>query len=251
MKTISRSGLTILTMALIVVPVSARQGSGGTDKLRTTLSNTGLDPDATGRVRLRWSDSHQRLRIDVKNLDPGMYDLLVDGVVQDAIRVVPDDDGTGTRGRLRRGSRGEGLVVDPRGAELSIARGGEVYLTGVLPTSREDGSRRLRLELDLDNVGSRQPSARADAEFRAEDGRERFRVTLRDALPGLYELVVGSTSQGSFEVHGDHEGTIKFDTVPHSAADDWRLLTFDPLGQELEVLFDGAVVFQGTMPARG
>jgi hypothetical protein len=127
-------------MAALALASSGVEARGRGDGERGTMTPTGVDPDARGRVKLKIRDaSDGRFEVEVKKLDArASYDLLVDGVRVGAI--VTSGGGAG-RARFRSRPRGkdELLGFDPRGALVSVRNGaGEDVLAIMLAARPSD-----------------------------------------------------------------------------------------------------------------
>ncbi|MGB0514172.1 MAG: hypothetical protein ACPGJE_04950, partial [Wenzhouxiangellaceae bacterium] len=95
------------------------------------------------------------------------------------------------------------------------------------------------------------PGASGKADFEQRPGRTEFSVEVEDLALGSYTLRVGGQDRGSIEViatPGGNEGEIEFRSPPEPGK---VLLTFDPRGQLIEVLQDGAVVLETISPDSG
>ncbi|MET0230141.1 MAG: hypothetical protein ABW186_04325, partial [Rhodanobacteraceae bacterium] len=101
----------------------------------------------------------------------------------------------------------------------------------------------LRVETTHDG-----PELKADLEDRTI--RDDFSVEIEDFAVGAYTLSVGGTERGTIDVvavQGGTEGEIEF---RDPAEPGHFLLDFDPRGQVIAILRDGAVMLSGTFPTQ-
>lgn len=128
-------------MAAVLVLLSAADpalAKSSKVKFRTKLVSTRADANASGKIRFREELSKGRtdFNVEVKNLDPGSYDLVVGGVVR-AVVEVNATAGRKTRGEVEfRNPVEPGKILldfDPRSQVLTIERAGTVYLQVVVP----------------------------------------------------------------------------------------------------------------------
>src|SRR3989441_3910714 len=61
-------------------------------KVREDFVNTGVDPDAQGRAKLRVKRGKIRFQVKAKDLPEGSYDLVVGGTRVAGIQLAPEDD---------------------------------------------------------------------------------------------------------------------------------------------------------------
>jgi len=90
------------------------------------------------------------------------------------------------------------------------------------------------------------PELKAELETRTT--RTEFSVELEDFTAGTYTLNVGGTERGTIDVvavEGGTEGEIEFRDPPEPNHFD---LDFDPRGQSVQILQNGAVLISGTFP---
>jgi hypothetical protein len=163
------------TLALGTLPgVPAAAGSG--TRVEVELVSTGADADASGDARLRTRGGRTDFRVEVEDLDPARYDLVVGGVVRAVLDVVSVAPGA-TAAEVQFANPAERgklpLGFDPRGQLASVERGGTVYLHVVIPSASsarrrgaDDGPGHVRRE---DRRQDRREDQRQD---RREDRRQ-------------------------------------------------------------------------------
>lgn len=246
-------GLAALVLtACAVVPAHA----GPKNQIKVFMLNTGVDPDARGRLLFVENKAQLQVKLKVTSLAPGSYDVLLGGTVVDTLVVGSDGEGMiSYRSRLK-GSKPSGpLPYDPRGETIEIAQVGvpTTYLACDVPETPTSG--KTLVEIDLLNMGV-QPAATAEAEFEEKYGRMTLEVEVEGMLPGTYDLVVGGADAGDIVVGSSGEAELELDSRPCSEDGDGddcddvdELLTFDPRGQVIEIREQGTgtVLFAGTI----
>jgi len=225
--------------------------------IQVFMLNTGVDPDARGRVMLVQNKAQTHFKIKVSDLAPGVYDVIVDGAVYPGeITAGSEGNGMVKHRVLHRGAHAGGtLPYDPRGALVEIAAtgGGPVLLRADVPATPADSGAVIQVEIDLTNAGV-QPGAYAQAEFKSRYGRMKFEVEADGMIPGTYDLYVGGVDVADLVVAAGGRGAVAFDSRPTSDDDGAGdaldlLLTFDPRGQLIEIREQGTgmVLFSGTL----
>ena len=123
------------TLALGTLPGAPAAAGGGT-RTEVDLVSTGADADAAGDARLRERAGRTDFRVQVEDLDPARYDLVVGGVVRAVLDVVSVAPGA-TAAEVEFASTAEPgklpLDFDPRGQLASVERAGTVFLHVVVP----------------------------------------------------------------------------------------------------------------------
>lgn len=222
-----------------------------------TLSATDAAPGATGTLGLEVRPGRMELKLKVRGLAVGTYDVTLDGVPVSDIRVVADD--SGNEGELELESpAGPGdrlLDFDPRGKTIAVEQDGTVFLTtdvddaGVVP-GPGDGNPppfgNTEIEVLLTNAGV-YPLGKAEVELEQEPDRVDFKVELEDIPAGSYGLFVGGESRGTIQVAslaGRTEGEIEFRYPPDPGK---VTLDFDPRGQEITIREGANEIFFGQL----
>ena len=128
-----------LRIAIVGVLLGLTPGAvlADSSKVSTELTNTGIDGDATGKVKLKLKDGKSRLDIKLKSLDAATtYTLFVDGLPWTSF--LPPKG----KAKLRFSSPVKKdsdmpLPFDPRGAPIAVSDGVNDVLTGVLSGTGE------------------------------------------------------------------------------------------------------------------
>jgi hypothetical protein len=185
----------------------------------------------TGRSTLISAAGTRALAVRLDDVDPGAYDLHVDGEWRASL-----DASTGHAK----------TVVDASGLDLDAAI--EVQQDGVGMFAGSPRAPIFGLDWCVVGLGVQAfeslgaGTAVASLRTSADCGR-RLEVTLLDVLEGDYELVVGGTERGVISVgideNGETTGEIFFDSDERGSAQ----LDFDPLGAPFEVRQGAAVHF--------
>src|SRR5713101_7589485 len=86
-----------LALALAFVAAAATPAlAGSTNQIKSFFLNTGMQPNARGRILFVATPTQSAFKIGVSNLVPGSYNVVLDGAVVDTLNV---------------NSRGKGVVV--------------------------------------------------------------------------------------------------------------------------------------------
>ena len=117
-------------------------GNKDFEQIEVDLVNTGEDPDASGEAEWTRIADASSFEVKVKNLDVGMYDLLVGGTIVGVIDVTENGAGGMTMGKIEFKTPMDHdhppLTFDPRGMLIEVAQGGVVYLSATFPTVDDD-----------------------------------------------------------------------------------------------------------------
>jgi len=219
------------------------------------FTNTGVVPAASGKARFEERSDRTDFKVEAEDLPIGAYSLRVAGTERATLNVVTT--ASGTEGEVEFRSPVEPgkilLDFDPRGQMVDIAQGNTVFLTTKLGTESGGGDSsggtpagdvaRYVLHIETSHDG---PELKAELETRTS--RTEFSVELEDFTPGTYTLNVGGTERGTIDVvavEGGTEGEIEFRDPPEPNHFD---LDFDPRGQSVQILQNGAVLISGTFP---
>jgi hypothetical protein len=108
-------------------------------RIRVDLINTGEEPAADGKAEFRLKKrSRMKFKVEVEDLPPANYDLVVGGVVRGTLDVRQEPGGE-VEGELQFDTKRHGnklpLNFDPRGQLIEVVRSAVVYLQVVMPTS--------------------------------------------------------------------------------------------------------------------
>jgi hypothetical protein len=225
------------------------------DELRIILNSTGLAAGASGKAKYRQRSDRIDFSVEAEDVPVGTYDLLIGGDNKGSINVV--DNAGIIQGEIEfRDPVEPGKILldfDPRGQLIEVAQGGQVFLTSTLPDSGNngnDGSANAppfgssRVTRFFDNPGVF-PAAKAKAKLRQRSDRVDFSVEIEDTPVGFYDLMVAGSVVGIIEVvqTTGTEGEIEFRNPVEPGKE---LLDFNPIGQLLEIVQDGQVIFTMT-----
>jgi hypothetical protein len=246
---------------------SAQGCTGGISDDRATASNdirivqfftnTGAAPGASGKARFEDRGDRTDFKVEAEDLPIGTYSLQVAGAERATLNVATSANGT--EGEVEFQSPAEAgkilLDFDPRGQQIDIAQGGAVFLTTKLATGPGGGSSggsvdhgdltRYELHVETAHDG---PEMKAELEDRTS--RTDFSVEIEDFAAGSYTLNVGGTDRGTIDVvavENGTEGEIEFRDPPEPGH---LTLYFDPRGQTVSILQNGAVLLSGTFPTQ-
>jgi len=108
----------------------------GEVEIEADLNNTGPDPDASGEAEFEQEDDRREFAVEVEDVNPGTYDLVVADTTRGQIQV---DDGDGEVEFRDPSESGHPLLdFDPRGKHVSVETGGTTYLDVDFPRGEDD-----------------------------------------------------------------------------------------------------------------
>ncbi|MFB6098259.1 MAG: hypothetical protein ABEK84_03950, partial [Salinibacter sp.] len=118
------------------------EDDGEETEIEQTLNNTGPDDDASGEAEFEKESNRTEFKVEVEDLDPGTYDLVVADTTRGEIEVVETEDGTEGEIEFRDPSEEDHpqLDFDPRGSHVAVTQNGTVYLEADFPTNGDAGS---------------------------------------------------------------------------------------------------------------
>ncbi|MGI9431940.1 MAG: hypothetical protein ACR2PQ_06990 [Myxococcota bacterium] len=231
-------------------------GSGESDDSRvreeTLLSPTAFSTGGRARVRFeRRDDGELRFDVDLENVAPGEYRVVVGGIERGVL--VTNALGHGEiEWRTDSDDRDHlPLDFDPRGEIVDVLNAaGEIVFTGdtegQLPGVNECGFQEVETALSP-SAAAGLGSGRARLRIR-DDCRRDFNVEIEDVPTGPYDLFVDGVLRGTIDVvdlPGQTEGEIEFDTEVDDPGE--IFLDFDPSGAALEVRQGDTSFFTGTV----
>jgi hypothetical protein len=222
------------------------------------FTNTGVAPGAHGRARFEERSDRTDFNVEVEHLPIGTYSLIVDGVERATLDVATSAEGTETEVEFRSPVEPGKILLDfdPRGKEVDIVQNGTTFLTEVFPTEAGNGGGHggggqgggiQQYNLRVEN-GHDGPEMHARLEDRPNSID--FSVELEHVAIGSYVLNVGGSDRGTIDVvavGGGAEGEIEFRDPPEPGH---LTLDFDPRGQVVEILQNGAALVSGTFPTQ-
>lgn len=239
---------------------------GDDDVLRTTLASdapggAGTSADrievvalsraaslASGRAKTKLRtepDGRRRFSVEVEGAPAGPYVLFVNGTERGLIAAPSGFGEIEFDTRLDDGPHGE-LLLDfgVEDAQVDLLRGGEIAFSGSLRAGVSGVNRCEPNEILRPLAGA---SGEAKARLRVRDDCDRdFEVEIERVPAGSYTLFVGGVARGTIvaafdPARGQVRGEIEFDTDEDEAGE--LPLTFDPLGQSIEVRSGATAVF--------
>lgn len=242
MKKLSSKLWALPMAAVLVAPDLA--GASESSAITLTLQNTGVDPDATGRVVSSLKSSSSVFGVIVSKLDANKsYAVQIGGVVEGEF--VTDKKGNGKLS-FKTKSNSNPLDFDPRGQTLQIHDGVATVLQAVISGTGEPSGIVVNERVLLAPTNS-SDAIKGKAEYRArKDGEREFKVQVERITGGDFELYVNGVKRGDLRLSG-REAKIEFSTEPKKNE---LLLDFDPRGQVIDVMQAGAIRATGTLLAK-
>ena len=239
---------------------------GGDDVLRTTLASGAPGAVVTGKDRLEVvtlarsasltsgraktklrtePDGRRRFSVEVEGAPSGPYVLFVNGTERGTIAAPSGFGEIEFDTKLDDGPHGE-LLLDfaVEDAQVDLLRGGEIAFSASLRAGVSGVNRCEPSEILRPLAGA---SGEAKARLRVRDDCDRdFEVEIERVPAGSYTLFVGGVMRGTIvaafdAARGKLRGEIEFDTDEDEANE--LPLTFDPLGQPIEVRSGNGSVF--------
>ncbi len=228
--------------AMLVAPALA--GASESSAITLALQNTGVDPDATGRVVSSLKSSSSIFGVIVSRLDANKtYAVQIGGVVEGEFST---DKKGGGRLSFKTRSSSNPLDFDPRGQVLQIHDGIAPVLQGVISGAGEPSGIVVNERVVLAPTNS-SDAIKGKAEYRAsKKGEREFKVQVERISGTGYELYVNGVKRGDLRTSG-REAKIEFSTEPKKNE---LLLDFDPRGQVIDVMQAGAIRATGTLLAK-
>ena len=238
--------LLVMVPGLLATPAEAASQKNLT---KVFFLNMGVQAGAQGKLRMIENDAQTFFKIEVKRLNPGVYDLALDGAVVDTLTVGPDGKGELRYRQRHKGTQpGSPLPYHPAGGHIELLAAGTAVLAAQIPATPEEAFLRTEITIDLDNLGVM--PGEAEAELKARFGRMSFEVEIRNATPGTYALMVDGVNRANIVVGATGRGEVEFDSVPSDDEGDGLdlLLTFDPRGKPIAVMQSVTELFSATFP---
>lgn len=137
----SRRSLALSLALVLLCAFAIPTASLAKDKqrIRVELVNTGALPAADGKAEFRLKKRNRmRFKVEVEDLTPANYDLVVGGVVVGVLDVRQQADGD-IEAELQFDTKSQPgklpLTFDPRGKLIEVVRAATVYLQVVMPTA--------------------------------------------------------------------------------------------------------------------
>lgn len=231
-----------------VLRVALAAGMSGTTRReeRVLLAPTALAGSGRAEAKLRaTADGRRRFSVEVENVPGGTYQLFVGATLRGSIAAPAGLGEIEFDSVLDDTPHGELLLdFNPEDAQIDLVRSGELVFTGSLRAtvpSVDSCAPSLVLRTLPGSAGE------AKARFRVRDDCDRdFEVEIEDVAAGAYTLLVGGVARGTINAafdatRGRVRGEIEFDTDEDEAHE--LPLTFDPLGQSIQVVSGAQVAF--------
>jgi len=241
--------LALATASLAIAPTFAAKG-GKAQVINWRMTPTAANLNAKGKIQFTAMPGKERFNLTAHALAAGAYNLNLDGATVATFQV--STNGNGGSGKLRLKAKKGNLGFNPRGGELTVSVGGADVLTASFPDCEQEAEDGVEVEADLVSTDV-VPGATGQAQYESEEGSSEFEIEVQNLPAGTYDLVVGGTLVGSIVVGVDGEGHVEFTTEVEDQDDDGvsdndPLLTFDPLGQLIQVSQSGISVLEVTFP---
>ena len=108
-------------------------------EIEVDLENTGPDPDASGEAEYEQEDDRREFKVEVEDLSPGIYDVVVADTARGELDVGNGDDPEAEIEFRDPAEDGHLLLdFDPRGAHVSVDKEGTTYLEVDFPSDDDD-----------------------------------------------------------------------------------------------------------------
>ena len=219
----------------------------------TILNNTGLIAGASGKTKYEERSDRVEFSVEAEDLPVGLYNLLVEGENKGQINVINVTGGTEGEIEFRDPVEPGKILLnfDPRDKLIEVSQSGEVYLSSTIDGTGNNGGTspnappfgNSEIGVILDNLGVF-PAGKAKAKIEQRSDRVDFDVELEDIPLGFYDVFISGQIVGIVEViqlaNDVNEGELEFRNPVEPGKE---LLDFNPLGQLIEIVQDGVVLF--------
>ncbi len=234
---------------LVAVAIGSLASLGGSaawagsekSQISTRLEDTGADADASGNLKVKFSEKKASVDVKVSGLEPETeYEVEVEGVPEASFTTSKSGKAS-IKFRSNANSKQEPLDFDPRGKTLSVSDGGDDVLEVSLDGESLGDDAKLNESTRIP-VTSLAPGAEVEASYRLKKGRRDFKVEARGLPAGSYDVFVGGILRGALVTSGAKgAGELEF-RDPAGDDTDKLPLDFDPTGQEITIS-QGADIF--------
>jgi hypothetical protein len=258
--TLQNDGLVYFTGRLAIESGGKATGED-LDSIKEDLVPVGFGSNVKGSAKFKIKDNGKaEFTVEIKKTPFGTFKVWVGGIERGTINAKLSEKGSPygysnipemvVMGSItfKTGSKKRPLDFDPRGLLIEVGNSSRIYFSQIFGAARADAPPVIS-RLPLFSVAG-SPNVVAKMEFkRDEQGFRSFGVGIENAPPGTYELFIGEEQRATIEVAvtaTGSRGMIEFDDLPHPGQ---TLLDFDPRGEIISLVFDGAVCFQRVMPA--
>jgi hypothetical protein len=262
--TLQNDGMVYFTGRLAIESGGKATG-GDLDSIKEDLVPAGFGSNAKGSAKFKIRDhGGAEFTVEIKKTPLGTFKVWAGGIERGSIDVKlteTESDGNGSYGygkkpemvvmgsiTFKTGSKKHPLDFDPRGLLIEVGNSSRIYFSQIFGAGRGDAQPVIS-RLPLFSV-SGSPNVVAQMEFkRDEQGFRSFGVGIENAPPGTYELFIGEERRATIGVVVTaigSRGRIEFDDMPQPGQ---TLLDFDPRGEIISLVREGALGFQRVMPA--
>jgi hypothetical protein len=226
-------------------PVVAKEES----KIQVPLENLAGPPGARADLRSKLDAGGATLHLIARGLAGGAeYAVLADGIEQARFVAQANGHANVMFDLLEADAASPRVPFDPRGRYVTLHDGVADVLGAWYSAPGEPARTKVKEWTDL----APEPVAgegHADARYdRRPNGKASFRVQMRGAPGGVYDVLVAGVSVGTIETNGSGAGRIDFRSQAHGKKT--LDLTFDPRGELVELEMGGVLHFSGTMLAQ-
>lgn len=226
-----------LLATLLATSVAAPLFAADSSLIDTSFRRTGVDTDATGTIKVTFSDKKRELALQFAKLNASTtFQIEVDGIVEAGFT-------TGKKGDAKllfRPSGSPALDFDPRGKTIRVLTGGVSVLETVVSGAGETAGSAVTESVSLALGSAPGATGTATASYTLDKkGRRTFTIALAKAGPGPFSLYVGGLLRGNFTVSGS-KASLKLTG---------SLLNFDPRGQVVDIVSPAGVVFSSELSA--
>jgi len=234
------SSLRVVAVSVALVGLISTAVHADGSRVATALTNTGVDPEASGKVLLKLKDGRSRLDVRLRSLEPAAtYTLSVDGLPWATFQPARG------RARLRFASPSKrasdlALPFDPRGGTLAINDGATDVLTGVISGSGESSTTRVKEQSTL-TATALGAGGETKTKFQQTRNNTRLDIKIKNVAPGDYTVLIDGIERGAMQAPRGR-AKLTWSSKPSSR----RLpLDFDPRGGEVEIEGMGDLFFFG------
>ncbi len=221
-------------------------------ELEEYLASTGLQPGASAKAEFETEGAETEFCVRLENAAPGRYALDIGGTRRGYIDVTDPEDGRGELEFTKGGDSGRPLTFEPRGELIEIISSSGTLFSHVFGSgSAGAGGSSAPFSTALPLFRSGAVSGKARMEYDAEDdGERKFEVELENVPAGAYNLLVGGVARGTIQaqtLENSTHGKIEFENDSDDSEGELPL-TFDPLGQMIEIEQNGVILFWRELP---
>jgi hypothetical protein len=214
-------------------------------KVSTVLTNTGIDADAVGTVKLKLKDGKSRMDVKLKSLDAATtYTLFVDGLPWTSF--LPPKG----KAKLRFSSPVKKdsdlpLPFDPRGFVIALSDGVDDVLTGVLSGAGESPLSKVK-EISTLTPTPLAGDGKAVTTVKQSKTKAELKLVVKKVIPGDYTVLIDGIDRGTL-IAPKGKAKLVWSTKSSSKK---LPLDFDPRGGIVELERLEGVFFLGSVNAQ-